>query len=196
MDIVRGAANIIKLIYAKRRGENVKAELVKQVCEYYDVRKNEDLKEGDLRFLRYIASEAGVPQYYDMLNNFHDNNIGNVEDIHLDTMPVIADECALYTADNIYLHKYQKKVVDRFRVNECNRFFLSASTSFGKTFLIYEIIRKMQYDNIVLIFPTIALLSENIHKIFGNLDYGWVKDMYKVHTLSDTELGSLVKPCV
>ena len=188
MDIVRGAANIIKLIYAKRRGENVKAELVKQVCEYYDVRKNEDLKEGDLRFLRYIASEAGVPQYYDMLNNFHDNNIGNVEDIHLDTMPVIADECALYTADNIYLHKYQKKVVDRFRVNECNRFFLSASTSFGKTFLIYEIIRKMQYDNIVLIFPTIALLSENIHKIFGNLDYGWVKDMYKVHTLSDTEL--------
>lgn len=123
MDIVRGAANIIKLIYAKRRGENVKAELVKQVCEYYDVRKNEDLKEGDLRFLRYIASEAGVPQYYDMLNNFHDNNIGNVEDIHLDTMPVIADECALYTADNIYLHKYQKKVVDRFRVNECNRFF-------------------------------------------------------------------------
>lgn len=188
MDIVRGAANIIKLIYAKRRGENVKAELVKQVCEYYDVRKNEDLKEGDPCFLRYIASEAGVPQYYDMLNNFHDNNIGNVEDIHLDTMPVIADECALYTADNIYLHKYQKQVVDRFRVNECNRFFLSASTSFGKTFLIYEIIRKMQYDNIVLIFPTIALLSENIHKIYGNLDYGWVKDMYKVHTLSDTEL--------
>ena len=72
MDIVKGAASIIKLIYAKRRGENVSAELVKQVCEYYDVRKNEDLKEGDLRFLRYIASEAGVPQYYDMLNNFHD----------------------------------------------------------------------------------------------------------------------------
>ena len=34
MDIVRGAANIIKLIYAKRNGGNVSVELVKKVCEY------------------------------------------------------------------------------------------------------------------------------------------------------------------
>jgi late competence protein required for DNA uptake (superfamily II DNA/RNA helicase) len=190
MDNVKRAANIIKLIYAKRNGENVNAELVKQVCDYYDVRKNEDLKEGDLRFLRYIASEAGVPQYYDMLDNFHDNIIGNIEDVHLYTIPVIAEESSLYTSENVYLHKYQKEVVDRFQKDERNRFFLSASTSFGKTFLIYEIIRKMQYDNIVLIFPTIALLSENIYKIFGNPAYEWVKNMYKVHTLSDTELQS------
>ena len=73
MDIVRGAANIIKLIYAKRNGGNVSVELVKKVCEYFDARKCENLKEGDLRFLRYIASEAGIPQYYEMLDIFHND---------------------------------------------------------------------------------------------------------------------------
>ncbi len=188
MDIVRGAANIIKLIYARRNGSNVSAELVKKVCEYFDARKCENLKEGDLRFLRYIASEAGIPQYYEMLDIFHNDIIENVDDIHLDTLPVIVDESNLYTAENIYLHKFQKNVLEKYRIGECNRYFLSASTSFGKTFLIYEIIRKMQYDNIVLIFPTIALLSENTHKMFGNPDYLWVKEIYKIHTLSDTEL--------
>lgn len=188
MDIVRRTANIIKLIYDKRNRGNISAELVKQVCEYFDARKNENLKEGDLRFLRYIASEAGVPQYYGMLDNFQDNIVKDVKDIHLDDMPVIATESNLYTAENTYLHGFQKSVYDRYCVGKCNRYFLSASTSFGKTFLIYEIIRKMQYNNIVLIFPTIALLSENIHKLFGNPDYVWVKEMYKVHTLSDTDL--------
>ena len=36
MDNVKRAANIVKLIYAKRRGESVEPELVKCVCEYFD----------------------------------------------------------------------------------------------------------------------------------------------------------------
>jgi hypothetical protein len=39
----------------------------------------------------------------------------------------------------------------------------------------------MKYNNILLIFPTIALLSENLEKI---MHYDFFKD-YKVHTLSD-----------
>lgn len=188
MDIVRGAANIIKLIYAKRRGEDVKAELVKQVCIFFDARKKDDLTEADLRFLRYIASEAGVPQYYEMLNNFKQGILESVEDIHLDDMPVIIEESNLYTSEKTQLHKYQKKILDKFKTDIDNRYFLSASTSFGKTFLIYEIIRKMRYHNICLIFPTIALLSENILKIFTNIDYAWIKDNYRIHTLSEPEL--------
>ena len=73
MDIIKSASNIIKLIYAKRRGENVDADLVQKVCVYFDSIKGNELSSSDLHFLRYIANEAGVPQYYVMLSKFqHD----------------------------------------------------------------------------------------------------------------------------
>ena len=188
MDTNGSISNLIKLVYLKRKGQDVLAELIKSVCEYFDVIKNERLSEGDIRFLRYIASEAGVPQYFSMLNKF-DNGVSEREyDVHLDMMPVLVEESALYTADSIQLHKYQMDVLSRFILGERNRYFLSASTSFGKTFLIFEIIRKMQYDNVCLVFPTIALLSENIQKIFSDPLYTWIKERYKIHTLSDADL--------
>ena len=134
MDIIQSTSHIIKLIYAKRRGDDVSAELVKATCEYFDARKTDTLSEGDARFLRYIASEAGVPQYFCMLKNY-ENGISEKElDIHLDLLPVLVEESNLYTADSIQLHKYQKDVLSKFRMEHKNRYFLSASTSFGKTF--------------------------------------------------------------
>lgn len=186
MDNVKRAANIVKLIYAKRRGESVGPELVKCVCEYFDFIKKTELHEADLRFLRYIAMESGVPQYYNMLKRFQVDI--DEQDIHLDAIPTILEECSLYTSDHIQLHKFQHQVLSKFVVGSRNRFFLSASTSFGKTFLIYEVLRKMGYNNVCLIFPTIALLSENILKIYSVPEYQWVKDTYKIHTLSDVEL--------
>lgn len=186
MDNVKRAANIVKLIYAKRRGEAVDPELVKCVCEYFDLIKKTELHEADLRFLRYIAMESGVPQYYNMLKKFHVDI--DEQDIHLDAIPTILEECSLYTSDHTQLHKFQLQVLSKFIVGSRNRFFLSASTSFGKTFLIYEVLRKMKYNNVCLIFPTIALLSENILKIYSVPEYQWVKDTYKIHTLSDVVL--------
>ena len=71
----------------------------------------------------------------------------------------------MVVGDGVMLHRYQKEVLNMFTKEHRNRYFLSAATSFGKTFLIYEVVRKMRYSNIAFIFPTISLLSENIFKI-------------------------------
>lgn len=188
MDIIKSASNIIKLIYAKRGQQDNNAELVSKVCEYFDMVKDEKLTAADLRFLRYIASEAGVPQYFEMLNKFQPDIEHRELDVHMNSLPTLVEEAKLYVSDHVQLHRYQMDVLNLFCKNRNNRFFLSASTSFGKTFLIYEILRKMEYSNICFIFPTVALLSENLQKIFSHPAYTWVKDKYKIHTLSETEL--------
>lgn len=180
MDIIKSASNIIKLIYAKRRGENVDADLVQKVCVYFDSIKGNELSSSDLHFLRYIANEAGVPQYYVMLSKFQHDLEQSEVDFHIKDLPVLVGEASLCVADDVQLHKYQMNVLNRFENGKSNRYFLSASTSFGKTFLIYEILRKMQYDNVCFIFPTIALLSENLLKIYNSTSYQWVKQGYKV----------------
>ena len=83
------------------------------------------------------------------------------------------------------ISKLQKEVLDLYNTGRINRYFLSASTSFGKTFLVYEIIRKMKYKNVLLVFPTIALLSENLTKIYSDPRYLWIKEQYKIHTVSN-----------
>ncbi len=76
-----------------------------------------------------------------------------------------------------------------FQIKETD-FFLSASTSFGKTHIVFEIIKKMNYANVVLIFPTIALLSENLERLTSDEDYLYFRQKYKIHTLSEvTEFG-------
>ena len=64
---------------------------------------------------------------------------------------------------NNLLDKRQKDVVDCFMSLKKKRIIVSAPTSFGKTFLLREIIylNKDTYHNILLLFPTIALLNEN-----------------------------------
>jgi hypothetical protein len=59
--------------------------------------------------------------------------------------------------------KDQRKIIDTFR--EHPRVVVSAPTSFGKTKIIEEILLEYRYNNIVLIFPTVALLSEQYNKL-------------------------------
>ena len=54
---------------------------------------------------------------------------------------------------NNLLDKRQKEIIECYQHLECKRLLVSAPTSFGKTFILRE--------NILLIFPTIALLNEN-----------------------------------
>ena len=188
MDKQQRAADLVKIIYAYRanKSEN-ESRLINAVCEFFDEIKDTELTNGDKYFLRYIASLVGIPQYFDMLKSQHGENSNDYDSID-DLGRIIADS-ALYTAPDIYLHRYQKAVLDMFQENRNNRFFLSATTSFGKTYLVYEIIRKMQYHNILLIFPTLALLSENLNKIFTQQN-DWIRQKYKIHTLSDVRSWS------
>jgi len=185
MDRIKAAADIIKSIYQSKQGIKKMSDSIQDVCSYFDMIKKEQIGESDLKFMRYIANAVGIPHYFQMLDKFQNSVTSQLEDFDLKTLASLIEESSLHTSDDTMIHKYQQEIIEMFIKSEINRFFLSASTSFGKTFLVYEIIKKMDYNNVILIFPTIALLSENLERIYNNTEYQWIKEDYMIHTLSD-----------
>ena len=188
MDKVESASNIIIKINQFSSGELHDYDLIREVCTYFDSIKSEQLSDADRQFLFYIANMVGIPQYYDTLIKFHQNT--QIDNISLQVLSDSIKESTLFTSNDIKIHQYQKNILDRFSLGIRNRYFLSASTSFGKTFLAYEVIRKMKYNNVLLLFPSIALLSENLEKIYSDSRFIWVKEKYKIHTITSiSEMG-------
>ncbi|MDD2391898.1 MAG: DEAD/DEAH box helicase [Bacilli bacterium] len=66
----------------------------------------------------------------------------------------------------IALHPEQLKILKKIEENEA--MLLSAPTSFGKTFVIFEYIARKRPKNIVLIVPTLALVEEYNKRIIKN----------------------------
>lgn len=158
---------------------------IKIVCNYFDMAKNNSLEQKDLQLLLFLANKVGVPQYFEMLKDkFHKEDI-LLGDANLLSVSSIINQASLYNDGN-YLHKYQKQILEYFNPEQKNRFLLTAPTSFGKTYIVYEIIKKVKrYKNILLIFPSISLLSENYLKIKS---YDFFKS-YKIYTLSEEEFS-------
>lgn len=180
MDRFKETTIIIKKINDFRSGKLKISELVTEVCNYFDIIKNENLNQSDLKFLKYISNICGIPHYYDLLVKLEKTE--EINDINLNTFSSLFYESSLHTDEVNKVHKFQKKILDLFEFNNTNRYFLSASTSFGKTHIIYEIIKTMNYDNIDLIFPTIALLSDNLENIMSDIRFAYFKEYYKIHT--------------
>ncbi|MBR4110411.1 MAG: DEAD/DEAH box helicase family protein [Clostridia bacterium] len=67
---------------------------------------------------------------------------------------------------NISLSKYQIEILN---ILTDNNLFLSAPTSFGKTFLMLEYIKRNEatLKNIIFIVPTLALMNELLRKIYN-----------------------------
>ncbi len=83
----------------------------------------------------------------------------------------------IYTSkidDSVILTKYQVEILD---ILDKHNIFLSAPTSFGKTFVLLEFIKRNsdKLNNIVFIIPTIALMNELLKKI-----YDYFKDIYNI----------------
>ena len=181
----KAASNAIRLINQAKDNRDLQPSMIKAVCTYFDLMKDCELSQSDKLFMHYLANQAGIPQYYyPMLNVGTDVD----EEVSLQTFCNYVQESSMIVGDGVMLHRYQKEVLNMFKEEHRNRYFLSAATSFGKTFLIYEVVRKMKYSNVAFIFPTISLLSENIFKIYTRPEYAWIKDNYTIHTLSDTEI--------
>lgn len=183
MDKIEATSKLIVKLNQFEDGELPEHIILQEVCAFYDKIKNDELSPADKQFLYDIANKVGVPQYFDMLRKF--NQDPKLAAINLSNLSSSVYESSLYTANDVKLHRFQKQVLDLYKIGKINRYFLSASTSFGKTFLVYEIIRKMRYRNILLIFPTIALLSENLNKIYLDDSYRWIKNLYQIHTISN-----------
>ncbi len=177
IDIIKAYNN-----FKKNKNEPV---FIKQVCLYFDMAKNDLLEEKDLQLLLFLANKVGVPQYFDMLQEKFSQTDISLENVNLLSLSSIINEASLYN-DGKILHKYQKKILECFQEGQENRFLLTAPTSFGKTYIVYEIIKKIKsYKNILLIFPSISLLSENYLKIKSSTFF----ERYKVYTLSEEEFN-------
>lgn len=185
MDRFEASAQIIVQLNQYKDGNVPEYEFISSVCDYFDQIKDETLHQSDYKFLRYLADSSGIPHFYNILSNFnHDIEIYNFD---LNTFSSVFYESTLHTDEKSMLHKYQKQILNRFEKGKPNRFILSASTSFGKTHLVFEIIKKMSYKNVVLVFPTIALLSEILERIYSDKKYEYFKENYLIHTLSDVQ---------
>lgn len=187
MDRKERTLDVVKALNSYNNGILPSHKLLDKVCDFFDFIKNEELDDADKRFLLYLSNKVGVPQYYDILNKFNVNYNFTIEDenIGLNTFSSLLYESSLFTDENSKLHQFQMDILNLFKVEKLNRYFLSASTSFGKTHLVYEVIKKMQYKNIALIFPSIALLTENLSKIKEGKIVFPIE--YKIHTLSDID---------
>lgn len=68
--------------------------------------------------------------------------------------------------NNVVLNRYQMEILN---ILKNHNLFLSAPTSFGKTFLMLEFImrNKEMLNNIIFIIPTLALMNELLKKIYN-----------------------------
>ena len=138
--------------------------------------------------LLYTASQKMRVFGYNMLNHFNENpssSSGIIDDVRDDAIKGLYR--SKVNANNI-LDRTQKEVVDMFQSISPRRLLVSAPTSYGKTFLMREIVflNRERYKTILLVFPTVALLQENARSMSrfvqeNNLCYNIVKNV-------DTEL--------
>lgn len=83
----------------------------------------------------------------------------------------------------ISLHPEQVEIINQINNNDAT--IISAPTSFGKTFCIFEYIAQQLPNNIVLIVPTLALVDEYVKRVIKK--YSDFFSIYKVHTHIDEE---------
>ena len=141
MDRIEATNNVLKQINKYRYRTIEDYELIIDVCNYFDKIKNESISAADLKFLKYISSVVGIPHYYDLLSTFN-KQTNSINDLDLNTFSSLLYESTLHRSEKTKIHKYQDQIIDKFEVGKQNRYFLSASTSFGKTFLVYEILKR------------------------------------------------------
>lgn len=148
----------------------------------YFMEQNEIINSDFINQLIYNASEK--------LKNFGYEKMAHLDNIELsDKESIISNAIKNYYKANIsyknnpiILDGFQKQIIDKFQSLKDKRIIVSAPTSFGKTYILQEIIciNKDIYNNIMLILPTIALLNETYNKI-SNLNYN-LNLQYKIIT--------------
>lgn len=120
-----------------------------------------------------INEEIDDLQFYD-LNMYHkDNTLSSI---------ILSQTNRSVINNDIILNRYQMEILNI--LNE-NNLFLSAPTSFGKTFLMLEFIKRNEekLNNIIFIIPTLALMNELLKKI-----YNLFGDIYNICINSSEEI--------
>ena len=152
----------------------------------YFMEQNELLNSDFINQLIYIASEK--------LKNFGYEKMAHLSNIECSDKEFVVSKAIKnyhkanisFGTNTIVLDGFQKEIIDKYQSLDNKRIIVSAPTSFGKTYILQEIIciNKNIYNNIMLILPTIALLNETYSKITNlnnnlNLKYKIITTNYE-----------------
>lgn len=146
-----------------------------------------------IKELLYTASHKMRIFGYNVQNGFYkegslvEQNISEL--MYLRNESIIRRYQSKVRSNNI-LDKSQQNIIDFYQSLDKKRMLVSAPTSYGKTFIMREILylNQEQYHNVLLVFPTIALLRENA---INMEELNREKDMgYKVIKSIDGEIHS------
>ena len=171
---------LINSFDGSREIENKMRDLICYLSENIDPQQSELYRAvlfeaaEKLRVFGYIKGENHISVDEFMSDNLYDIRHQAVQNYY--TSKVFS---------NNILDIRQKEIVDTFKQLEIKRILVSAPTSFGKTFILREILflNQDRYRNILLVFPTIALLNENtdsIKELIKSLkaDYKIINNVY------------------
>ena len=149
------------------------------------ISEQKEIKEVPLvKELLFIASQKMRTFGYNVQNGFTHNPDTSASDISL-----IADEAVknIYRSKvrhNNVLDKSQQEIISTYQTLPKKKILVSAPTSYGKTFLMREILylNYERYETVLLVFPTIALLQENASEMISfvkekELDYHIIKSV-------------------
>lgn len=138
-------------------------------------------KDSVIKELLYVASQKMRMFGYNALNHFSEYPGRNTAISEMSNDAIKGLYRSQVNEQNL-LDKTQKEVIDIFQSTVPHRLLVSAPTSYGKTFLMREIVflNKNRYKKILLVFPTVALLLENAQEMTRfvkqhHLDYKIVK---------------------
>lgn len=192
LDLLKPATRLIN----KSELSNDDKNKLKDVLCYLSEWRNNHIEEinqySQLDFVLYNASRKLRTFGYNRLNKFN-NEVINSDNTLAEVKDNAVDE--LYkTESGFILDKAQKEVLEEFE-NANEKLFLSAPTSFGKTFLLKEIIYRHheKYENIVIVLPTVALLIEVTEDIEDfntryDLGYSLYNSVYKDLELTERNI--------
>lgn len=179
-DIKLLAKELLSLTNKSECDESTIARMKNLICYLSEHKKDYQGSEEDKNRLDYIIYTACVKMRtfgYNRLNGF------KAEDFIGDNLSEVKENAILKyygTATGFVLDRLQKDVLDSYEENN-QKLFLSAPTSFGKTFLLKQIIYNnyKKYNNIVIVLPTVALLMEVTEDL--NLFLKQSKLFYHIH---------------
>lgn len=192
LNLLKEATHLINKYELSDLDKNRLKDILCYLSEWRNNNRSELEQYPQLDFVLYNASRKLRTFGYNRLNNF-DNVVINSDNALAEIKENVIDE--LYkTESGFVLDKAQKDVLDTFE-NANEKLFLSAPTSFGKTFLLKEIIYRHNenYNNIVIVLPTVALLIEVTEEINAfnekhSLGYSIFNSIYKDLKLSERNI--------
>lgn len=176
-------------------GSDQSRELLKDHVCYISEHKNEMDDTYPIAEMLHTASQKLKVFGYDEMNKIKDIEVSDTINIVDDAIKNYHRSTTASEEENIILDGLQKNIIDEYQKLEIRRIMVSAPTSFGKSYLLQEILfnNALEYENVMIILPTIALLNENVNKYqalvkSGKLNYNIISTNYEDLDLSSRNL--------